>query len=102
MITEIAQKHFQVSSFVLKSVSTKNDLVFSNKVSPNLSICVQDTPAHCMPDETSLDSKDSCDSARMALLRQQVELAEQEMRKDNNVCIKIFIGCCQKCVQSSI
>ena len=41
------------------------------------------TPAHCLPDETSLDSKDSCDSARLTLLRQQVELAEQEMRRES-------------------
>ena len=43
----------------------------------------QGTPAHCLPDETSLDSKDSCDSARLTLLRQQVELAEQEMRRES-------------------
>jgi len=38
------------------------------------------TPAHCKVDEDSVDSRDSSDSARVVLLRQQVELAEHETR----------------------
>ena len=34
-------------------------------------------------DSGSIDSKDSCDSARLTLLRQQVELAEQETRRES-------------------
>ena len=40
------------------------------------------TPAHCIIDNDSMESKDSTDCARLMLLRQQVELAEQETRTE--------------------
>ena len=65
----------------LKMASLECD--FRGPSSKFFQINFQGTPAHCLPDETSLDSKDSCDSARLTLLRQQVELAEQEMRRES-------------------
>ena len=41
------------------------------------------TPAHCVIDNDSVESKDSTDSARLILLRQQVELAEQETHRES-------------------
>lgn len=54
----------------------------SQKSSPrkSMKLSLKGTPAHCKVDEDSIDSRDSSDSARVVLLRQQVELAEHETR----------------------
>ena len=65
-----------------KSIKS-NKVIFKYYWSFKITFGLQDTPAHCLPDSTSLDSKDSCDSARLVLLRQQVELAEQETRRES-------------------
>ncbi|CAG5094642.1 Oidioi.mRNA.OKI2018_I69.XSR.g13737.t1.cds [Oikopleura dioica] len=62
--------------------NSEENVQVSQKSSPrkSMKLSLKGTPAHCKLEEDSVDSRESSDSARVVLLRQQVELAEHETR----------------------